>query len=42
MKPLLAAGGVLGILVLAACSDEVKTREWYVDHPKELAVVSTD
>lgn len=33
--------GVLGVMLLSGCSEEVKTREWYMDHPKDLATVYT-
>ncbi|RMR11246.1 hypothetical protein ALP90_200136 [Pseudomonas amygdali pv. ulmi] len=39
MKKIMAVLGLVGFLLVSACSEEVKTPEWYVDHPKELAPV---
>ncbi|KPW72659.1 hypothetical protein ALO76_200009 [Pseudomonas syringae pv. coriandricola] len=39
MKKAMVVCGVLGFVLLSGCSDEVKTRAWYMDHPKELAEV---
>lgn len=42
MKKAMAVFGVLGIVFLSGCSEEVKTVEWYKDHPKELAAMFAD
>lgn len=39
MKKVMAVYGVLSFVVLSGCSEEVKTRAWYMEHPKELAEV---
>lgn len=39
MKNVKAVCSVLSILMLSGCSEEVKTRDWYMEHPKELAAV---
>lgn len=39
MKKVMAVCGVLSVVLLSGCSEEVKTRAWYMEHPKELAEV---
>ena len=39
MKKVMAVFGLVGFALVSGCSEEVKTPEWYVDHPKELAPV---
>lgn len=39
MKKAVSAFGLIGVVLLSGCSEEVKTRDWYMDHPKELAEV---
>ena len=37
MKMLMSVFGLLGFVLLSGCSEEVKTPQWFLDHPKELA-----
>lgn len=39
MKKVMAVFGLVGFALVSGCSEEVKTPEWYVDHPKELAPI---
>ncbi|MDT3268701.1 EexN family lipoprotein [Pseudomonas amygdali pv. morsprunorum] len=39
MRKAVAIFGVAGILLLSGCSEEVKTREWYLKNPDVLAKV---
>jgi len=38
-KSIVITCGVLVTALLSGCAEEVKTRDWYMDHPKELADV---
>ena len=37
MKKVMSVFGLLGVVLLSGCSEEVKTPQWFLDHPKELA-----
>lgn len=39
MKKVMAVFGLVGFALVSGCSEEVKTPEWYVDHPKKLAPI---
>lgn len=39
MKKLVSVLGLLGMVILSGCSEEVKSREWYMDHQKERAEI---
>ena len=39
MKMLMSVFGLLGFVLLSGCSEEVKSRDWYMDHPKERAEI---